>query len=135
MKNIFSIVGEAVYEIGCGIRYFFEVNLYNFGLIIEIAAPYIMYYLSAQLTLLRGKLAVGGEVFLPLVLMIFASFIKKCANKKGKGYRLPINRKRFTSEDEWGEVTISEDDIQEIILYLNDVENYIEKRGWNRWER
>lgn len=140
MKNIFRVVkrfleliGEVASDFICGVVFILESNLYNFGMLIDISTPYIMWYIGTALFQDRGRFAVGGELFLPIALMFIATVFKKSANRRGKGYRVPVARKRFTTEDEYGEISIAEDDIQEIILYLNDVENYIEKRGWNRW--
>lgn len=135
MKNIFRAFGEIMVELFWNINYFIESNLYNFGMLIEVGTPYIMWYIGISLYQERGYFGVGGELFLPLVLMIAANTLKKAANRKGKGNKLPVYKKRFTVEDEWGEVSIREQDIPEIILYLNDLENYIEKRGYSRWNR
>lgn len=132
-KRFFGIIGEVVSDFLCGVIFFLESNLYNFGMLIDISTPYIMWYIGIALFQERGYFGVGGELFIPIALMFIATTFKKAANRRGKGYRVPVARKRFTVEDEYGEISIAEDDIQEIILYLNDVENYIEKRGWNRW--
>lgn len=133
MKNIFKAIKEILLEIYYGVKFIVESNLYNLGVLIEISMPYIMWYVGIKEFQRRGYFAIGGELFIPLFLLLLSSILKKIANRKGKGYRLPIARKRFTIEGEDGEVSVAETDIQEIILYLNDVENYIEKRGWSKW--
>jgi hypothetical protein len=134
LKRILNPIEEVIVEVVYAITFFLESNLYNFGLLIEIGTPYIMWYIGIITFQERGVFAVGGELFLPIGLMTIASILKKSANKRGKGYQVPVARKRFTSEDEYGEISIAEEDIQEIIIYLNDIENYIEKRGLNRWD-
>ena len=43
--------------------------------------------------------------------------------------RYPVPDKWFTQEDEYGEVTVEKDRLQEMILYVNDVERFIIQNG------
>ena len=129
LKNVFEPIGELVSEFCFGLVYTIKKNVYVFGAMLELSSPYIMWYVAISLYDKRGYFAVGGEIFLPVVIFFLYSLLKKIANRNGKGNQIPVARKRFTKEDDWGEVSIAEEDIQEIILYLNDVENYIERKG------
>lgn len=40
--------------------------------------------------------------------------------------KIPVPENRFTTEEENGEVTIEVERIQELILYMDDLENWIE---------
>lgn len=133
IKEFVSLILEVIKEAWFNIKYTIEKNLYALGKVLELSTPYIMWYLVIQLYKERGYFAIGGELFIPVLLFFVCGIIKKASNKKGKGYDVPVYSKRFTKEDGY-EVTISEDDLQEVILYLNDVENYIEKRGLKKWE-
>jgi len=130
--DFLALVLEVIKEVWFVVIYTIKSNLYVMGKMLEFSIPYIMWYLTISLYEERGQFAVGGEMFLPVLLFFICGVIRKASNKKGQGNEFPVANKRFTTEEEYGEVTISEDDIQEIILYLNDVENYIEKRGMQR---
>lgn len=135
IKDIFSCLRGIVVNAALCVKLTIEKNLYSLGEILEIAIPYIMFMLIGDLVEVRGKFAIGGEIFLPVILLITSRIMKEIANKKGKGKEVPIARKRFTEENENGIIEIKESDIQEIIIYLADVENYIERRGQSeRWE-
>lgn len=43
--------------------------------------------------------------------------------------RYPVPERWFTQEDEYGEVTVEKDRLQEMILYVNDVEQFIIQNG------
>lgn len=43
--------------------------------------------------------------------------------------KFPIPEKWFTSEDKYGEITVEKDRLQELILYVNDVEKFIVQNG------
>ena len=73
-------------------------------------------------------LSVGGEIFIPLIFCILIFFIKSYANKIGKGTTIPIPNKRFTEEDDDGEVSIENRRIQELILYTADLEDWLERK-------
>lgn len=134
LKNFFALCREVLREMWFVVAYTVERNVYVVAKLIEISTPYIMWYLTISLYEERGYFAVGGEVFVPVALFFVCSVLKKLSNEKGQGYAIPVAKKRFTAEDDFGEVSISENDIHEIILYLNDVENYIEKRGLQKWD-
>ena len=133
LKSLFVLIGAMIAEIYHAVVYFLKSNLYVFGQLIEIGTPYFMWYIVVEVYKERGYFAIGGEMFIPLFLFFISGVIKKLSNIHGTGYEIPVANKRFTIEEEYGEVTIAEEDIQEVILYLNDVENYIEKRGLNKW--
>lgn len=134
LKSFISLIGESLKEVWLIIAYTVERNLYVMSKIIEISTPYIMWYVTITLYKERGQFAIGGEVFLPVAILFLSNILRKLSNKRGQGYEIPTSKKRYTTEDDFGEVSISEDDLQEIILYLNDVENYIEKRGLKKWD-
>lgn len=103
-------------------------NLRVYAKVMNLALPYIMYYVGQWVYEKRNSFEMGGEVFVPVVVFILIWFIKSYANKIGKGTTIPIPQKRFTeiSDDE---VTIENDRVQELILYTADLENWLERKG------
>lgn len=134
IKKVIALCLEVLNEVWLFTAYALRRNVFIFCKMLEFSTPYIMWYLTISMHKERGYFAVGGELFIPLVLSFICSVLNKVSEESGQGYNFPVAKKRFTAEDDFGEVTISENDIPEIILYLNDVENYIEKRGVQRWE-
>lgn len=60
---------------------------------------------------------------------IVALFFKGYSDRIGKGDIAPIPLKRFTDKEEDGLVTVRQDRVQEMILYLADVEDWLERKG------
>jgi hypothetical protein len=78
----------------------------------------------------RGIYTFGGEIFIPIVVLAISSFLKSFANKIGKGSTVPIPAKRFTTYDEEsGEVSIEKKRLQEMLLYMADLEDWLSKKG------
>lgn len=134
MRTLWEAIKESITDLCCLVAYTVKSNIYILGTLIELSAPYIMWSVVINEYERRGCFTVGGEIFIPLVLFFFSSVMKRVANKGGYGNDVPVAKKRFTQEEEYGEITIREEDVQEVILYLNDVENYIEKKGLQKWE-
>ena len=60
---------------------------------------------------------------------ITSNLLRSYANKIGKGTTIPVPDKRFTEVDDYGEVSIPNNRIQELILYLADLEDWLERKG------
>lgn len=129
MKKIFNIIVEVTYETICSVGHFIESNMRNFAIILDVILPYAMYFLGQYAAIDRNNITVGGEIFIPIVLTIIIFYLKSMANKLGKGITIPIPDKRFTKVEDDGEVTIENKRIQELILYLADLEDWMERKG------
>jgi hypothetical protein len=92
-----------------------------FSTILKASIPYMMYYF--------GKYESNKIywLFLPMVSWFVTIVLDRLAEKTGKGKNIPVPIKRFTEEDSDGEVSIEQSRLQEMILYVNDVENYLER--------
>lgn len=126
-KIIIDITVEAFYSF----IYFIESNLLVFANILELIVPYIMYFAGQYVMIMYGKqeIMVGSEVLIPLVFAILIYYLRSAANKLGKGMILPIPDKRFTEVDDDGEVSIENKRIQELLLYVADLEDWMERKG------
>ena len=124
-----NIIKEMLNEICCGIKYFIKMNLYNFGVLLEMMNPYILCIVIYMNYQKRGCLAFGGELFIPIVIYILSKIIKRLANKFNAGYDIPIPRKRFTHDVGNGEVTVDNEDLQEMLLFMYDYEEYLKRTG------
>ena len=122
IKDIYDIV----IEIMMAIMFVIKSNLYSALIIIELISPMIIVGLAKRL----DEDVFSLRMFLVWLIIFLAIYIlKRLMNKQNCGYDFPIPRKRFTKVDDFGECSISNDDIQEVILYLADVEDYLEKIG------
>lgn len=99
----------------------------------------LMILLGPALFMVAGAAVVkmGFENDLMVVLLfalavlwpLFALFLKGYSDRIGKGDIAPIPMKRFTDKEEDGLVTVRQDRVQEMILYLADVEDWLERKG------
>lgn len=111
------------------VHYFITSNLRNFAWILNFILPYVMYVIGQNVCAERGKIAFGGELFIPILFCVITYYIRSYANKIGKGTTIPVPDKRFTEVDDYGEVSIPNNRIQELILYLADLEDWLERKG------
>lgn len=129
MKRFFSIMGAIIIDVVRAVDYFITSNLRNFAWILNFILPYLMYIIGQNVCATRGYLGVGGELFLPVVFCVITYVLRSYANKIGKGTTIPVPDKRFTEVDDDGEVSIPNNRIQELILYLADLEDWLERKG------
>lgn len=130
MKKIGRMFIEILYDIIFAAGYFIENNLKNFATLLSIMLPFIMLLIGQAVALKRGSFAIGGEILIPPFIGVIIYFIRSFANKLGKGITVPIPKKRFTEVDnETGEVNILNDRVQELILYVADLEDWLQRKG------
>jgi hypothetical protein len=129
MKRFFRIMGSIIVDIVRDVDYFITNNLRNFACILDFILPYLMYIIGQKVYATRGYFGVGGELFIPIIFCIIMYILRSYANKIGKGTTIPVPEKRFTEVDDYGEVSIPNNRIQELILYLADLEDWFERKG------
>lgn len=131
MKNALKMVADATKTMVYDIVYFLTFNARYLAVLIEVACPFGMLFLGQQLALKRGYIGVGGEIAIPIIVVLVVYYMKEISNRCNKGARIPIPHKRFTEVDlESGEVNVRQDRLQEMILYLADLEDWLERKGW-----
>ena len=122
MKFI-RITKEILIDAYFTIIYVAEKNINNLSNILLFCLPYIMYFLG------KGKIEINKYMIIPIAMFLVIMFLKTYANKIGKGSTIPIPERRFTEVDEDGEVSIDTSRTQELILYVADLEDWLERRG------
>lgn len=130
MSKVWNIMREVAEEAVHSVAYFAKHNVRHLGTLIELGTPYLMYVLGQRLALDREMFAVGGELFLPVCLWIIANFIKNVANKLNRGPRIPKPTERFTEVDEDGVVSVEQERLEEMLVYMADLEDWMERKGW-----
>lgn len=125
MLNDFLFVSKNILkEFAINIVYEIECNLKNFSNIIAVVLPFLTFY-AGRYTNLKNVI---GFIFILIVLFI-SYFTKQFANKIGKGEIAPVPSKRFTEKSNDGEVSIEVERLQELTLYMADLEDWFESKG------
>ena len=124
MRAIAKHLLEITYSAGRDIAYFLKFNLRYFVTWLNMLLPYSMYYI--------GKAQPENDLvvlWIPVTALIVLHYIREFANRNNVGNAIPVPQKRFTQVDEDGEVTIENRRLQELILYLADLEDWLHRKG------
>ena len=126
-KNVNMSILRALWIVLCEMLYSFRYNvvkeLDKIAVIIEIAIPVVLSQIYADITKL---------IIVSIVMTVIVHYITKVGQKlNNETYGdLPLPRYRMTKIDSDGFVSlIDQDDMQELILYMNEVEQYLTKKG------
>jgi hypothetical protein len=128
-KNIFDIIFEITRDAFHNFTYFIKSNLIVFANILNLLVPYAMYFIGQHVAFGKNNFVISCEILIPLGLAILIYYLRSAANKIGKGMTIPIPDKRFTQVDEDGEVSVENKRLQELLLYVADVEDWLERKG------
>lgn len=109
-------------------RYALKSSLRHMAGLIIVITPFLMYFIGSYVYKERGYFAVGGEALVPFILLFVAWTFDIAASRNGK-HGFPVPMRRFTEETFPGEITVKQQDVQEMILYVYEVENYLERLG------
>lgn len=123
MHDTVHIILDITKDIVRNVRYWFDSNIRNLPTLLDMVLPYLMYSLGIELRLNYIFL------FIPIIVYLISYYSKSYANKINKGSSIPTPAKRFTSEDGYGEVSINQDRLSELILYMADLEDFLERKG------
>lgn len=128
-KSFFKVLRAVIGEMLSIILYVLSTSIYPISRLLIICLPYIMWYIGIKTYISRGYFAVGGELFIPIVVFLISWFLKSFADKIGKGEAPPVPSERFTVEDGDGEVSCEYSRLQEMLLFVNDYEKWLERKG------
>lgn len=128
-KRFIKILRAVIGEMLSIVVYVLSISIYPISRLLIIALPYMMYFIGVEMYKVRGYFAIGGEVFIPIVFFLISWFLKSFADKIGKGETPPVPRERFTTEDSEGEVSCEYSRLQEMLLFVNDYEKWLERKG------
>ena len=126
-KNVNMSILRALWIVLCEMLYSFKYNvvkeLDKIAVIIEIAIPVVLNQIYADITKL---------IIVSIVMTVIVHYITKVGQKlNNETYGdLPLPRYRMTKIDSDGFVSlIDQDDLQELVLYMHEVEQYLTKKG------
>ena len=126
LKAFRSSISELYHQF----KYFISINIKYLIKLIDISIPYIYAYISILLYRDRNNLIIGYEVLIPIIAYIILSVLNSFLNKINKGYDIPLPRERFTTLNDNGNVSVDNSSINDIILYLYDLEEYLKSKGY-----
>ena len=105
-----------------------EENLFGFAEAINIFLPYAMFFIGQCVANCTIDFW-GCELLIPVFVFFVIHCMRQYANKIGKGITIPIPTNRFTECQEDGEVTVHYSRLQEMILYMADLEDWLKRNG------
>ena len=126
LKAFRSSISELYHQF----KYFISINIKYLIKLIDISIPYIYAYISILLYRDRNNLIIGYEVLIPIIAYIILSVLNNFLNKINKGYDIPLPRERFTTLNDNGNVSVDNSSINDIILYLYDLAEYLNSKGY-----
>ena len=126
LKAFRSSISELYHQF----KYFISINIKYLIKLIDISIPYIYAYISILLYRERNNIIIGYEVLIPIIAYIILSILNNFLNKINKGYDIPLPRERFTTLNDNGNVSVDNSSINDIILYLYDLEEYLKSKGY-----
>lgn len=108
------------------ILFYAKNNAYALLCIMHFALPTVCIVLGQNL---GSSTSVITPVCIVLAVQMVLWYTKKVYSKMGKGEDPPIPRVRFTHIDASGEVSIESERVQELLLYMADLEDYYNRKG------
>lgn len=131
MKRLAGLIVEVTEDLLSTFAYVVKNNLMNAVNLANFILPYLMYFVGQEFYKLHGikdGYVFGVALIIPIIFDLLTYYIKSIANKIGKGITVPIPQKRFTEVDEDGMVSVDNNRIQELLLYVADLEDWLEKK-------
>lgn len=120
MKKVIEPAKEFIHSMG----YYLKNNMFVIICVVQALLPGSVFVIGCNIG--KGNL---HYVFIILACQFVLFYIKRIMVSIGSGDEVPVPRKRFTQMSPDGEVAVRVDRTQELILYVCDVENYLERKG------
>lgn len=129
MNRAWNIVKEIIIDMLYTMAYFLTSNMRNFANVLSVSCPYLMYFLGQHIQTGGYKFVYSYYLIIPIVIVLITYFLHSIANKTGKGNACPVPVRRFTDVSEDGEVSIEHSRLQEMLLYMADLEDWMERKN------
>ena len=89
-------------------------------------APYVMLFIGQSIGVSRGRISVGGELFIPLYFFLLQITFNDISDVTNSKCNVPTPVQRFTKRDD-DEVSIEKVRVQELLVYVADLEDWFER--------
>ena len=110
--------------------YVLSTGIYPMSRILVLILPYLMLLVGLKCYEVTGLGIKIVFLIFPLLVNLLAYLLKLFANRIGKGETPPVPNERFTSDNGDGEISIEHARLQELILFVNDYEEWLERKGY-----
>lgn len=127
--SLWKITVSVVFGMLYDLAYYIKINLRAIALTMALATPHAMYVIGQLVFKIHNKFSAGLELLIPLVVFLLVKYINGVADRIGQGTQIPMPQKRFTKIDSDGEVTVEKERLQEMLLYVADVEEWLKRKG------
>lgn len=115
---------EAIREGLTNVVAWYRSRTRTFAVICDLCCGYTMLYIGSG-----GDIHFGWPLLVPIGFVLVAGYLRWYGNRIGKGVTIPVPSKRFTEVDDDGMVSVDYDRTQELLLYIADLEDWLERRG------
>ena len=132
LKILFECFVKTLESVGFVIRRLFIKLIKNFEIFVILIQPlitmFMIYYLLFNYTSKEGILFV--VVVMTLITLIICNIISEFRKLyiRNQEEKMPIPSRRFTTQYS-DRVEVEKQRFNEMILYMNDLENYLERNG------
>lgn len=106
-------------------RSFVRSNLNNFANLLILIVPFLS--LAAGMW---PDFKFNASIVFPIAGVILICLLKALSSILGRGYDIPVPLHRFTHIEPSGEVWMPQSRIQEMLLYVADLEDWLERNGY-----
>ena len=121
--SVHSVLWQTMKELLSAFKHALIEELDKVAVVIQILIPIVI---------ARTDLSLVGMSLVSCVLVICVKYIREVGYKLNhvteRGFPIPLQR--YTNRDENGFISIKEEEMQEAMLYLCDVEDYLKSKGW-----
>ena len=131
-RRVLEILVEAIEDMFNMLGYILSTSIYPMSKILMFILPYLMFMLGLTVYKDLGNDMKVGILVIPILINILSYILKSTANKIGKGETPPVPYKRFTSNDGDGEVSVENSRVQEMLIFVYDYEEWLERKGFLR---
>ena len=129
MNKPYNIVKEITIDFLHATTYFLTSNMRGFANLLSVSCPYVMYFIGQFAQTGNFNFIYSYYLLIPILVVLVTYYLHSAANKTGKGNACPVPVRRFTEVSEDGEVSVDHSRLQEMLLYMADLEDWMERKN------
>ena len=104
--------------------FYVKNDMFAFSVLLKTVIPFILIYVS-----FNNYCSLIILLLMLLFIDVACYLLKSISEYIGKGDSIPLPENRFTEVSNDGEVSIDKNRLQELLLYVADLEDYLERKG------
>ena len=121
MPILKSIIQDSILQA----KNYLDDHIFSFADALSLFLPFLMFFIGSY-----GVTWLGCELLIPVFAFVLIHLMRQYANKIGKGIAIPLPMERFTECQGDGEVNVQYARLQEMILYMADLEDWLKRNGF-----